>query len=240
VNTAGRIWITRAEPGASATTARVQAIGLDPLTAPLLRVEALDTRLDLEGVGAVAFTSMNGVQAFAARSDWRNVPAFAVGEATAKAARRVGFAAVASADGEMAALIRLIGQVKPQGVILHPCGRHRAGDFLGGLRRQGLTGRDVTLYDTPAVDALPPAAVDALEQREVAAVLIHSPRAAEILAGLAIGVDFSETLAFGLSSHCLRPLKPLGFADLIRAKRPREDALLDALLAALGKGRGRR
>jgi uroporphyrinogen-III synthase len=240
VTAQGRVWITRAEPGATATAGRVQAIGLNPIVAPLLTVEALDTPLDLDGVAAIAFTSMNAVKAFAARSDWRGVPAFAVGDATAKAARRAGFAEVASADGEMIALIKLLGEVRPDGVVLHPRGRHQAGDFLGGLKRLGLVGRDVALYDTPAVEALPPNVAEALEEREVAAVLLHSPRAAEILAGLAGDVDFSETVAFGLSSHCLGPLKRMAFADLIKAKRPREDALVDALLAALGKGRGRR
>ena len=229
----GRVWITRAEPGAAATAARVCALGFDPLTAPLLTVQPLETPLDLDGVGSIAFTSTNGVRAFAARSDWRGAPVFAVGDATAKAARAAGFKAVTSADGETAALIRLIGAARPKGVVLHPCGLHLAGDFKGGLKRAGLVGRDVALYDTPAVQALPDAAIQALDDRDVAVILFHSPRAAAVLAGLASGFDLSETLALGFSSACLGPLKALGFLDLIKAKRPREDALLDALLAAL-------
>ena len=229
----GRVWITRAEPGAAATAARVRAIGFDPLAAPLLTVQPLETPLDLDGVGSIAFTSTNGVRAFAARSDWRGAPVFAVGDATAKAARVAGFKGVSSADGGMAALIRLIGKARPPGVVLHPCGLHLAGDFKGGLMRAGLTARDVALYDTPAVEGLPDAAIQALEDREVAAVLLHSPRAADILASLAGGCDLSGIQALGLSPACLQPLKPLGFANLIKARRPREDALLDALLAAL-------
>lgn len=236
----GRVWITRAEPGASATAGRVRALGFDPLAAPLLSVEALDTPLDLDGVGAIAFTSTNAVQAFAARSDWRAVPVFTVGDATARAARKAGFAEVVSADGDMIALIRLLAEAKPEGVVLHPCGRRLAGDLLGGLKRAGLTGRDLTLYDTPAAPALPQTVQAALAAHEVAAVLLHSPRAAEILAALGPGYDYAETLALGFSPACLGPIRPLGFADLIQAKRPREDALLDALLAALGKGPRRR
>lgn len=227
------VWITRAEPGAAATAARIGAIGLRALMAPLLEVQPLETPLDLDGVGALAFTSTNGVWAFAARSDWRRVPVFAVGDATAKAARAAGFDDVRSADGEMLALIDLIGKGRPEGVVLHPCGRHLAGDLTGGLKRQGFVARDVALYDTPAIAALPAEATLALEERALFAVLIHSPRAAEILASLVDGFDLSETLAFGLSSACLRPLKTLGFAELVKAKRPREDALLDALLTRL-------
>jgi uroporphyrinogen-III synthase len=133
----------------------------------------------------------------------------------------------------MVALIRRIGEVRPEGVVLHPCGLHLAGDFKGGLKRAGLAARDVALYDTPAAQALPDAAVKALHEHDLAAVLLHSPRAAEILSGLAQGFDLSETLAVGLSAACLGPLSALGFADLIKSRRPREDALLDTLLAAL-------
>ncbi len=158
---------------------------------------------------------------------------FAVGDATAKVARAAGFKTVTSVDGEMVALIRLIAERRPEGVILHPCGLHLAGDFKGGLKRAGLVARDVALYDTPAVRTVPEDAVMALQDHDVAAVLLHSPRAADILAGLASAFDLSETLALGFSAACLRPLKALGFADLIKARRPREDALLDALLVAL-------
>jgi len=229
-----RVWITRAEPGAAATAARVRAIGFDPLIAPLLTVQFRETPIDLHGVGSIVFTSTNGVKAFAGRSDWRTVPVFTVGDATARAARAAGFSDVTSADGEMVALVRLIGEARPEGVILHPCGLHLAGDLKGGLKRAGLIVRDVALYDTPAVDALPAAAGQALQAREIAAVLLHSPRAAEILAALVPGFDLSDTLALGFSAACLRPLKALAFADLIEAKRPREDALLDDLSAALG------
>ena len=235
-----RVWITRAEPGASATAGRLQAIGFAPLVAPLLTVEPVDTPLDLNGVGSIAFTSTNAVKAFAARTGRRDLPAFTVGDATAKAAHAAGFSQVASADGDMAALIRLLATARPEGVVLHPCGRHKAGDFQGGLKRVGLNGRDVELYDTPAVPVLPADAAAALAEHEVAAVLLHSSRAAEILAGFAGGQDLSEILALGFSSACLRPLGGLGFADLLKADRPTESALLDALLVALGKDRERR
>ncbi len=227
------VWITRAEPGASATAARLRAVGLDPLIAPLLSLRLLETSLDLGGVGALAFTSANGVRAFAARSDRRDLPVFTVGDATAQAARAAGFETVTSADGAASDLVRLIAAAQPRGVALHPSGLHLAGDVKGGLERAGIMARDVALYDTPAVDALPSGALEALAARGVAAVLIHSPRAADILAGLAAGLDLSRTLAVGLSAACLRPLEALGFAERIQAQRPREDALLDALRAAL-------
>ena len=61
-----KIWITRAEPGAEATAARVRERGHTPLVAPLLAVRMVeDPQIDLSGVRALAFTSANGLRAFA-------------------------------------------------------------------------------------------------------------------------------------------------------------------------------
>ena len=97
-----RVWITRAEPGASRTAARLRDMGCEPLIQPLLAVEPLTPPLpDLDRFAALAFTSANGVAAFAALTPRRDRPVFAVGEATAGAAREAGFVAVRSADGDL-------------------------------------------------------------------------------------------------------------------------------------------
>ncbi len=84
-----KIWITRAEPGAAATAERVRALGHEAVVAPLLAIQPLvDARVDLTDVGALAFTSANGVRAFAEKSAERSLKVFAVGLATAKAARQ--------------------------------------------------------------------------------------------------------------------------------------------------------
>lgn len=233
-----RVWITRAEPGATATADRVRALGLQPLVAPLLAVRALETSIDLAGVGALAFTSAQAVRAFADGAYQRGLPVFAVGDATAAAARAAGFDTVTSADGDVAALIPVIAAARPTGVVLHPCGRYQAGDLTGGLDRAGLLSRDLVLYDTPAATAAPDSVVAALRAGDLAAVLLHSPRAAAALAALAGGLDLSATTALGLSPACLEPLAGLTLAARIPAARPREDALLQALQATQGRRGG--
>src|SRR4051812_12438776 len=100
-----KIWITRAQPGADATAERVRALGHEALVAPLLAVRALeDVEIDLIGVAALAFTSANGVRAFADLSPERQIRVFAVGSTTAQAARAAGFRLVLSADGDVEAL----------------------------------------------------------------------------------------------------------------------------------------
>ena len=90
-----KIWITRAQPGADATAERVRALGHDAVVAPLLAVQVLpDVEIDLRGVAALAFTSANGVRAFADANGERGLKVFAVGAATAQAARKAGFKSV--------------------------------------------------------------------------------------------------------------------------------------------------
>ena len=54
--------VTRAEPGASETAARLKAGGYKPLLSPALVLEPLNTDLDLSGVTDLVFTSANGVR----------------------------------------------------------------------------------------------------------------------------------------------------------------------------------
>ncbi|MBK1970712.1 uroporphyrinogen-III synthase, partial [Brevundimonas diminuta] len=118
-----RVWVTRAEPGAARTADRLTALGFTPITAPLLTLEPLPGALDAvpapAAVAALALTSPNGVEAFAPLiSRFRRHPVFAVGDATAEAARAAGFADVRSASGDIHALAHLIAAEAPPGPLL--------------------------------------------------------------------------------------------------------------------------
>ena len=107
---APRVWITRAEPGASATARRVVAAGLVPLVAPLLETADLPgAAADLEALppsAVLAFTSANGVRALARLTPRRDLKAWCVGAATAGAARLAGFVDVVAGGGDVEALAR--------------------------------------------------------------------------------------------------------------------------------------
>src|SRR4029453_9258545 len=118
-----RIWITRAQPGADATAERVRALGHEAGVAPVRAGWLFSAvTLDLSGVAALAFTSANGVRAFADASGERGLKVFAVGAATAQAARAAGFKAVLSADGDVEALAEGIAVRRGElrGAVLHP------------------------------------------------------------------------------------------------------------------------
>src|SRR5690242_9169727 len=173
------IWITRAQPGADATAERVRALGHDAVVAPLLAVQMLpEVAVDLRGVAALAFTSANGVRAFADASGERALKVFAVGAATAQAARAAGFKSVLSADGDVEALAEGIAVRRGElrGAVLHPGAAEPAGDLAGALEKHGVDARRLVLYETAPV-TLPDTQAELLGKSD--AVLLHSPRAAQ-------------------------------------------------------------
>jgi uroporphyrinogen-III synthase len=224
-----RIWITRAQPGADGTAERVRALGHDALIAPLLAVRALpDVEIDLSGVAALAFTSANGVRAFADIHGERTIRVFAVGAATAQAARAAGFKLVLSADGNVEALAEGIGQRRGElrGAILHLGAAEPAGDLVGGLEKQGVVARSLTLYETvPA--PLDPEAASQLVLAD--AVLLHSPRAAQLLNAILKQYPAPKLRVLGLSKAVVKPLARAKLGSRAFPSMPLEGALLNLI-----------
>jgi uroporphyrinogen-III synthase len=221
------VWITRAQPGAAATAARLRALGLTAVIAPLLETRALgEGPLDLAGIAALAFTSANGVRAFAARMEGRALPVFAVGAATAAAARAAGFTRVVSADGDVAALAAVISARGDdlRGQILHAGASEQAGDLVGALTARGVPARGVALYETVAAP-IDPRILLGPPPLDVA--LIHSPKAARRLADFLTRAPAAGLNVFCLSPAVAAPLKDAPLARLRVAASPDENALLD-------------
>lgn len=223
-----RVWITRAQPGAEATAGRVAALGFEPVVAPVLAVRELPARIDLTGVGALAFTSANAVRAFAGRCETRELPVFAVGTATAAAAEEAGFGQIASANGDVADLARLIARRAADltGILLHPAAAEPAGDLTGALKSAGVEARALALYETVPVE-VPKSVLDALGTIDV--VLVHSPKAARHLAAALARWPVAHMTAYALSPEVCAPLAGVGLAQTITAPLPTEDALLSLL-----------
>ncbi len=224
-----RIWITRAQPGADVTAERVRALGHDAIVAPLLQVIVLsDVVVDLRGVAALAFTSANGVRAFADASGERSLKVFAVGAATAQAARKAGFKSVLSADGDVEALAEGIAARRGElrGAVLHPGAAEPAGDLAGSLEKHGVEARRLILYETTPVE-LGAAEAEALARSD--AVLLHSPRAAQVLARLLKTHPAPDLRALGLSKAVVQPLGRTKLAAKAFPPFPMEAALLNLI-----------
>ena len=152
-----RILVTRPRDDAEGFAEKLRARGHAVLIEPLLDIRHLPgVTVDLDGVQALLFTSANGVRAFAAASPRRDLGVLAVGDATAAAARAVGFNAVQSAGGNVEDLARLaIAVLRPaNGALFHAAGSAIAGDLSGRLEAAGFSVRRAVLYRAETATAL--------------------------------------------------------------------------------------
>ncbi len=109
-----RLLVTRPEPDASRQAEQLRAMGHEPVLAPLLTIEMLPgVALRLDGAQAVIVTSRNVLRAVAARPELieaRDLPLYAVGDATARAAAELGFRQIVAGPGTGEELADLIAR----------------------------------------------------------------------------------------------------------------------------------
>jgi uroporphyrinogen-III synthase len=231
------VLVTRPEPEAGDTAARLAARGHEAIVAPVLRAEPLPIPSDLGRFGAVVVTSARTLSFLPAGviKGLAGISAFAVGDRTAEAMRRAGFRQVRSADGDVAALAALIAAagLPKDTPLVHLGGEERAGDLEALLAPAGLQVTTIPLYRMVPAESLPAAATEALAHHRVTAVLHYSPRSAMTFLALATGAGLTEAAArcrhICLSEAVAAPLRPAFGATVEVAVRPNEASLFDVL-----------
>jgi len=242
-----RLLITRPAEDAEPLARRLRAMGHSPSVEPMLDMVWLDGPApDLEDVQALLFTSANGVRAFVRRTDRRDRPVYAVGDATARAAREAGFDSVESASGDVYALAELVGgRGRPEaGVLLHVAGTTVAGDLSGLLGSKGFTVRREAMYEALPSAVLGRETAAALAEGGIDAVLIFSPRTARSFVRLLRGAGLLDRCRT-VDVLCLSPAvaeaartcdaEQVPWKSVQVAERPEQDSLL-ALLPGRGRG----
>ena len=220
--------------------------GIESILAPMLRIvpaeDAARRIADaLIGAQAILFTSASGARIFAQASARRELPVFAVGDASAAAARLAGFRTVASAGGDVADLAALAAaRLSPQqGALVHVAGSAVAGDLAGLLGEAGFTVRRAIVYEARAAERLTPEAAAALARGEAALALFFSPRTAATFASLAaaagVGPLCRALSAIALSPAVAAALAALPWRHVAVARAPTQQALLAALDAELAE-----
>lgn len=228
-----RLLITRPEEDAKPLAAALAEKGIDTLTQPMMTVTDTDAPdPDLDGVQALLITSANGIRAFARRNKNRDIPVIAVGDASARTARELGFSTVESARGNVETLAALVlGELAPAGgSLLHVAGSQVAGDLSGALTDAGFDVRRAVLYSARAVDGLGEEAASALRNGALDGVLLFSPRTGalfeELVRGAGLEGSLATTTAYCLSRAVADKVRGLPWADVVIAAEPNQDALL--------------
>lgn len=235
---AKKVLITRPREDAAPLAAALAAHAIGSLIEPLMSVEFTGTGpLDLDGVQALAATSANGVRAFAARDQRRDLPLWAVGEATARTARAAGFVRVDTAGGDVESLGEAIigGLEATLGGVLHIAGTVTTGDLGGRLAAAGIAYRRAVLYRMRPAEAFSAATLGAFADDALGGVALYSPRTgaifAELVAGHGLDAACRRQSAYCLSAAVARRVARLGWARTLIAARPEQSAMVATIVA---------
>jgi uroporphyrinogen-III synthase len=229
-----RALITRPREDAEGVTKELQQRGFAVMVEPLLSIVPVSGGLlDLSGVQAILATSANGVRALAAATPERGLPVLAVGDASARCARDLGFRSVESAGGDADALVALVRRrLDPAaGSLIHAAGTAVAGDISGALIRNGYTVRREVLYEARTAEALSSDLCLALDARSIDIALFFSPRTAASFVTLArrAGARCDAVTAYALSPAVAERLGGLEWHAIRIAARPDQASLLAAV-----------
>lgn len=227
-----RILVTRPRRDATRLAQKLRRHGHSVLIAPMLRMIFNPAPLwPRHAPAALAVTSANGVDALQSAQDQfrlkfgyrvTQLPLFAVGTKTARAARRAGWNDIAVAKGNVDSLAQHIIAAHSAGDIWHISGEAQSGDLVAALQAAGISAQRVKLYDADKATSLPRHVAQNYQHLE--AVVLYSLRSAEAFLAVAprhghhpLAMCLSEKIAAEMARH--------GFAVAVAAA-PDDDSMI--------------
>lgn len=209
--------ILRPEPGASKTAERAAELGLKARVIPLFAPQAVVWEAPApDRFDALLLTSANAARFAGERlADYRGLPAYAVGRATARAMQEAGFAQVVAGDGDGTAIARRMAADGHRRVL------HLAGRAVAPIEPGALSIERVAVYAM-----LRTGEADLAEQLTAGSVLlVHSPRAGEIVAQH-VGLDQRALLHLIAISPAALAACGTGWASAQAPGKPDDERML--------------
>ena len=222
--------ITRPEPSGAAFADRMRAAmgcGVEVILSPVLRIEHCGSLPDLRRYKTLIFTSRHAVEAYVALGGVRDIPAYAVGDATGRAAQAEGMR-VRVCDGDAASVIARVTADKVSGPVLHLSGDHVARDIAKDLTQAGIVTDQAVIYRQVAV-GLSAQACAALSGERMVVLPLFSPRSARLLFE---GTDVSAPLLVAAISEAAAREVPADVAVRLDIARSPD---LEAMVALTGR-----
>jgi uroporphyrinogen-III synthase len=232
-----RILVTRPEPDAAPTAAKLRAAGHEVAVDSLLAIEPVAFEPPRGDYAALAATSANAARAVGASpsiAKLKSLPFFVLGMHTANAARLAGFIYIEVAGGDAQALGELLVRRLLAGArVLYLAGERRARDLAAMTMPANIAIETLVVYRAKAAERFNETTAEQLRAGAFDAVLHFSPRSAEAFVTLArqVGLEsaFTSLRHLCLSDATAAALPPGAKVEI--APRPEEAALL-ALLGA--------
>ncbi|MDH7790404.1 uroporphyrinogen-III synthase [Ochrobactrum sp. AN78] len=185
--TGGRVLITRPEPSASLTAAKLADLGFSPVSLPVSRTVALEFSIKNQLFDALVVTSANAFRHVPNEQlqPLKTLPLFAVGEGTARAAQEAGFRTVIEGGGDAVRLAAKMAEVLPKGAeVLYLAGRVRQPVFEHQVSKTDLTMIVRDVYGIETIDYSVNEIKTALDKGPFVAVLVYSAVAAKLFVEL--------------------------------------------------------
>jgi uroporphyrinogen-III synthase len=227
-----RVMLTRPRADSERLAEELRARGSDVVIEPMLAIVSEGSLPPLDGVAALVVTSANGISAFAAISERRDLTVYSVGDATALAAREAGFTAVESAQGDSAALAALIAaHLEPDvGTLLRIEGRNTAGNLEKLLVSKGYSVQPAVLYKAEAADTLSRECREDIAGQKIDIILFFSPRTAGTFVRLVEEAELADRcetmIALCLSQAVAEAASGLNWAGVHIAATPDRTAMM--------------
>ena len=236
-----KVIVTRPEPDGPVLAGRLARLGYEAVQAPLMTIRFADSAsLPAEPVQALLVTSANALRALEHLGNagpLLDVPVLAVGPASARQARELGFSDIRQAEGNVEGVARLATDTLSSSgpPLLYVTGTSRAGDLKGDLQAAGFTVKRCELYSAVTLEALPDKVAALLMSGEPSTVLLYSPRSARtwldlVMASQAAG-NLSSVKHLCLSEAVAKMLVPSVSQQsrIAVAEAPNDDAMIRLL-----------
>ncbi|WP_295808133.1 uroporphyrinogen-III synthase [uncultured Nitratireductor sp.] len=228
-----RVLVTRPEPGASETAARLAEMGCAPVVLPLTETVPLHPAMATGKVDAVAVSSPNAIR-HAPQSIFdalKDKPVYAVGSRTGEAARAAGLNVVDDTAGDAEGLAeRIAAALSASCDVTVLCGHVRRDVLERRLREAGHRPRVIEIYNTLPLEPSDDKVQSILGDLPVDDVLVYSANGADRLAGLlarpGIGTKLRAATFYCLSQRIAAALGPDIAKTAKIADFPAEDRLM--------------
>lgn len=239
------VLVTRPEPDGLKMKGLLEQRGHAAAVEPLHDVVFIeDEPIDLDGVTGLVATSRHALTALAMRPGLlpaaRHLTVFAVGSATAQAARKMGFRTVVKGTGTAAALVPIIASTldPTEEVLLHLAGDRITVDVGAELAAHGFHASTAHVYRMEARTSLSDAVREMIVDGDIEGILLMSGETATVWARLAVKAGLTPACRrlphLCLSQGVARRLARLGEVPVEIAEAPTLEealALVDAVAA---------
>lgn len=217
-----KVLVTREAQASAFTAAQVNALGFEAVVCPLIEIEPVEYALPKNfEPDYLLVTSLNAAKL--AATDLRYIPCLVVGDKSAKYLASKGFNVIGVCEDAS----HLLSSLRAKGgdkKFLYLSGNHIATNIPKALTSMGHTVKRVVVYKSNILSTL-----DSKLLKDLSLATFYSPRTAEAFSKLCKGQNLSHITAICLSEAVAKGLEDLQFKEVLVAKEPNENNLLNAL-----------